>query len=126
MKIAILGAGNMVSTLGRAWVNHGHKIFFGVKNTTDEKTQALIQEIGSNASTSSIAEAAKNAEVVVLTTPWGVTQQVIADCGDLTGKIVIDCTNPLSADFSSLSVGLTSSGGEQVAAWVTYILHHYQ
>src|SRR5262249_29771021 len=29
----------------------------------------------------------------------------------------LDCTNPLAADLSGLTVGLTTSGGEQVASW---------
>lgn len=117
MKIAILGAGNVGGTLSKAWAKHGHQVRFGVKNPTADKTQALIDEIGSNASASSVTEAAKDADVVVLATPWQATQQVIEECGNLTNKIVIDCTNPLSDDFSTLTIGLTTSGAEQVAEW---------
>ncbi|MGH3633780.1 NADPH-dependent F420 reductase [Mycobacterium sp.] len=38
-------------------------------------------------------------------------------CGDLSGKTLVDCTNPLTADFAGLEVGLTTSGAEQVAEW---------
>ena len=38
-------------------------------------------------------------------------------CGDLTGEVLIDCTNPLTPDFTALEVGHTTSGAEQVAAW---------
>jgi predicted dinucleotide-binding enzyme len=53
----------------------------------------------------------------VLCTPWQGTQQAIEACGDLTGKVLIDCTNPLTTDFSALEVGHTTSGAELVAAW---------
>jgi predicted dinucleotide-binding enzyme len=53
----------------------------------------------------------------VLCTPWQATQDAVQSCGDLDGKVVIDATNPLSPDFSTLEVGLTSSGAEQVAGW---------
>jgi 8-hydroxy-5-deazaflavin:NADPH oxidoreductase len=33
------------------------------------------------------------------------------------GKVVIDCTNPLTPDFTALEVGHTSSGAEEVARW---------
>jgi predicted dinucleotide-binding enzyme len=36
---------------------------------------------------------------------------------DLTGKVLIDCTNPLAPDFSALDVGHNTSGAEQVASW---------
>lgn len=117
MKIAILGAGNVGSTLGKTWANNNHQVYFGVKNPTADKTQALIKDIGSNASANSVTEAVTDADVVVLATPWQVTQQVIEECGNLTNKIVIDCTNPLSEDFSTLTIGLTTSGAEQVAEW---------
>jgi 8-hydroxy-5-deazaflavin:NADPH oxidoreductase len=43
----------------------------------------------------------------------------VQGCGDLSGKVLIDATNPLSPDFSTLEVGLTTSGAEQVADWAT-------
>jgi predicted dinucleotide-binding enzyme len=36
--------------------------------------------------------------------------------GDLTGKIVVDISNPLKPDMSGLAVGHTTSAGEEVAA----------
>lgn len=57
------------------------------------------------------------ADVVVLCTPWQGTEQAVQGCGDLSGKILIDCTNPLTPDVAGLEVGLTTSGAEQVATW---------
>jgi 8-hydroxy-5-deazaflavin:NADPH oxidoreductase len=37
--------------------------------------------------------------------------------GNLSGKIVIDCTNPLKPDLSGLAIGHTTSAAEQVASW---------
>jgi len=50
-------------------------------------------------------------------TPWQVTEDAIKQAGTLAGKIVVDCTNPLKADFSGLVLGHTTSGAEQVTAW---------
>jgi 8-hydroxy-5-deazaflavin:NADPH oxidoreductase len=41
----------------------------------------------------------------------------VQGCGDLSGKIMIDCTNPLTPDIAGLEVGHRTSGGEQVATW---------
>ena len=49
--------------------------------------------------------------------PWPATQAAVAACGDLRGKAVIDATNPLKPDLSGLTVGLDTSGAEQVASW---------
>ncbi len=61
--------------------------------------------------------AATAAEVVVLGTPWQATQQAVQSCSGLAGKVLIDCTNPLTPKFSALEIGLTTSGAEQVASW---------
>jgi predicted dinucleotide-binding enzyme len=39
MKIAVLGAGNVGGTLGKAFASTGHNIFFGVPNSEDKKTK---------------------------------------------------------------------------------------
>jgi 8-hydroxy-5-deazaflavin:NADPH oxidoreductase len=61
--------------------------------------------------------AAAAADVVVLCTPWQGTQQAVESCGGLAGKVLIDCTEPLTPDFSALEIGLTTSGAEQIASW---------
>jgi predicted dinucleotide-binding enzyme len=63
------------------------------------------------------AAAASASEVVVLCTPWQSTEQAVRSCGDLTGTVLIDCTNPLTPDMSALEVGHTTSGAELVAQW---------
>ena len=67
-----------------------------------------------------MAEAAELGEIVVLATPWAATEAAIREAGaGLRNKPLIDCTNPLSADFSALTIGTSDSGGEQVARWAT-------
>src|SRR5262245_44844821 len=117
MKIAIIGAGNVGGTLGQAWARKGHDLFFGVRHPQDDKTRRLVQSIGGNAQAGTVAEAAAFGEVVVLTTPWQATEAAIKQAGDLTGKVVIDCTNPLKPDNSGLDVGFSTSGAELVAGW---------
>jgi predicted dinucleotide-binding enzyme len=117
MRIGILGAGNVGGTLGRGWTNKGHAVFFGVPRPQGSKTQDLIRSIGSKAQAGTVAEAAAFAEVVALATPWQATEEAVKQAGNLAGKIVIDCTNPLTPDFSKLAIGHTTSGLEQVAGW---------
>ena len=96
--------------MGTAWHNRGHDVTFGVRNPDDPKYASLSAVRVNEA-------AASDAEVVVLCTPWQGTQEAVQGCGDLSRKILIDATNPLSPDFSTLEVGLTTSGAEQVADW---------
>jgi len=117
MKIGIIGAGNVGAALGRGWAKNGHSVIFGARNPRDAKVAAVVKEAGSNARAASVPEAASQADVVVLANPWPATQAVIQSAGNLNGKIVLDCTNPLRPDLSGLTVGHTDSAGEQVAAW---------
>jgi predicted dinucleotide-binding enzyme len=117
MKIGIIGAGNVGGTLGKAWAKKGHSIFFGVRHPTDDKTTQLVQSIGNKAQAGAVRDAAAFGQVVVLATPWPATEDAIKQAGDLSGKVVIDCTNPLKPDLSGLALGHSTSGAEQVAQW---------
>ncbi|HEV2500865.1 MAG TPA: NADPH-dependent F420 reductase [Terriglobia bacterium] len=117
MKIAIMGAGNVGGALGKLWAAKGHQVMFGVPDPQGAKTQGLIKSIGKQAQAGSVKDAASFGEVIVLATPWPATQDAVRSAGDLAGKVVIDCTNPLAADLSGLLVGTTNSAGEEVARW---------
>lgn len=113
MDIAIIGAGSVGSALGGSFTKVGHRVFYGVRNPQDTKYEALRKE---SAGVFSVGEAADNARVVVLAVPWSAVHDIIAACGDLAGKIVVDCINPIKADFSGLEIGHTTSAGEVVAS----------
>lgn len=42
----------------------------------------------------------------------------MAQAGDLTGKVLVDISNPITADFKDLVVGHTSSAAEELQALV--------
>lgn len=118
MKIAIIGAGNVGGALGKAWAKAGHYIIFGVRNPGQGKTQPPLEEIGVGATAMALPDAARSSEIIVLATPWPAVPDVISALGDLKGKVLIDCTNPLAlgGDGSlSLSLGSSTSGAEEVA-----------
>ncbi len=117
MKLVILGAGSVGTTLGRAWAKQGHKIIFGVRDVNAPKVQTFLTEIGENAQAATLAEAATQAETIVLTVTWDAMTDVVEAIDNLDGKILLDCTNPLVANQLDASLNLAQSGGEQVAAW---------
>ena len=114
MKIAVIGAGSVGGTLGRRWAELGHTVCFGIRNVEDADAKALVGKIKGEARLASVGDAAKDADVVVLATPYAANPAAIAAAGDLAGKILIDVTNPIGPNFS-LAVGFTSSGGEEIA-----------
>jgi predicted dinucleotide-binding enzyme len=117
MRIGVIGAGSVGGTLGRGWAKHGHQVMFGVRDPKAAKIVDLLAQAGPAATAGTMAEAALFGDVVVLATPWEAAQDALRAAGDLTDKLLLDCTNPLAPDLSGLVVGHTTSAGEQVAAW---------
>jgi predicted dinucleotide-binding enzyme len=121
MNIAIIGAGNVGGTLGTVWARKGHSITFGVRNPSDTKIQKLLASAGGNATAATVAEAAAQAPVVLLATPWEAAQNAIAAAGNLANKILIDTTNPLIMSPEGLRQGLVighaTSAAEQIKQW---------
>ncbi len=112
MKIAIIGAGNVGSTLGSRWSKLGHDITYAVRDVNSEKAINALAKTP-DAKATGIKEAAKSNDILVLTTPWQAAEQVIEKFGDISGKILIDCTNPLMGLRITLS---DTSAGEEINA----------
>ncbi len=117
MKIGVIGSGNVGGALGKGWAKAGHSVVFGVRKTDDPELAALLKEAGKNARAASVAEAATAGEVVVLAVPWPAAREAIQNASNLSGKVLLDCTNPLKPDLSGLEIGHTTSAAEQVANW---------
>jgi 8-hydroxy-5-deazaflavin:NADPH oxidoreductase len=117
MEIAIIGAGDVGGTLGRLWVKKGHQIMFGVRNLQSQKVLNLIRSINSGVKVGTIGEAASFADVIVLAIPWMAVEETIKSAGDLSGKILIDPTNPINADLTGLIVESSTSAAEEIAKW---------
>ncbi|WP_376094539.1 NADPH-dependent F420 reductase [Roseomonas sp. CCTCC AB2023176] len=117
MRILVIGgAGNIGALIARRLAARGHAVAVGFGRDA-AKLEAVAKEARGTVA-SDLPAAARDAEVVVLAVPWGAAKPALDACGDLLGKVIWDCTNPLLPDLSGLSIGTTDSGGEQVARWV--------
>ncbi|MDH5540559.1 MAG: NAD(P)-binding domain-containing protein, partial [Rhizobacter sp.] len=61
------------------------------------------------------ANAAAEADAIVLATGYADAVGALKSVGDLKGKVIIDITNPLTADYMGLTIGHTTSAGEEIA-----------
>ncbi len=118
MTIGIIGAGSVGGTLGTGWARKGHSVLFGVLDPSKPSVKELMQRAGESSKAGTVA-AAGACDVVVLATPWAATEDAVKRAGNLKGKVLLDCTNPLLPDLSGLALGTTTSGGEKVAGWAT-------
>ncbi|MFC5406046.1 NADPH-dependent F420 reductase [Cohnella soli] len=93
MKIASIGSGNMGGTLGKRWADRGHQVMFGTRDPHSERMKLLLESAGANAQAGTIREAVAFGEVILLAVLPDAVESVLAEAGDLHGKILINCTN---------------------------------
>jgi 8-hydroxy-5-deazaflavin:NADPH oxidoreductase len=113
MKIGIVGSGNVGGTLGRRFAEACHTVTFGTRRPDSAEMQELAKIPGARVATNS--EAAQASEIIVLATPWPATQDALRDLGNLSGKILFDCVNPLKPKLDGLELGTTTSAAESIA-----------
>jgi predicted dinucleotide-binding enzyme len=110
MRIGLIGAGNIGSTIARLAVDHGHEVT--LSNSRGPETLAgLSEDLGERASAGTTAEAA-GADVVVVTIPLRAYRNV--PVAELAGKTVIDTNNyypERDGHFVELDDGSTTSSG---------------
>lgn len=118
MQIAIIGTGQVGSALARGLKGCGHDVCLGARDPSAKQVIDLADETGARLQTPT--RAAADAQMVILALPWAAAEKAVAALGDLAGKIVIDCMNPLGMvdGVLGLTVGHTQSGGEIVAGWL--------
>lgn len=100
MTIAILGTGNMAQ---------------GLANRLKGKAETVFGSRTPAAGQLSYADAVAKADIIVLALPFAAALEA-AKTLELSGKIVVDMTNPVKADYSGLSVGHTTSAAEEIQA----------
>lgn len=92
MKIGIVGAGMIGSTVGKLWIDAGHEVRFASRHP--EKLKPLVAKLGIRASAGTAREAAKFGEVVMLTVPLAALPGLARDLApSLAGKVVLDTSN---------------------------------
>jgi hypothetical protein len=109
MKVTLIGTGNMGSSLAKQITKAGHTLVIAGRNA--DKAQTLAHATGAKYKS---ANAAEGADVVIVATGFGDAVAALSTVGDLTGKVVIDITNPLTADYMGLTIGHTTSAAEEI------------
>ena len=110
MKVAIIGAGNVGKALATSITHAGHDVTIAAKNSRNAR--AAAEEIGTSAADTSAA-AVVGADVVILAVPYAAGAQVADDIRDgVTGRTIIDASNPIKPDFSGLAT--ESSAAEEL------------
>ena len=95
-RIGIIGSGIVGQTLANGFVTHGYEVLIGTN--TPAKHAELRDKTHGRADVGSFSDAARFGQIVVLTVKGAVADSALAAAGieQLSGKVVIDTTNPIA------------------------------
>ena len=112
MKVAIIGAGNVGKALGTSMTRAGHEVT--ISASTPESAEAAARVIGASPADSA-ADAVKDASIIILAIPYQAGGSVAAEIADrVSGRTIIDVTNPIRPDFSGLATDTSAAEELQI------------
>jgi len=114
MRIGILGSGLMGGKLGTLFARAGHEVVFSYART-ERKLKRLARAAGKNARAGTPADAAKNADALLLAVHWSRVDDVLKQAGGVAGKVIVTCSLPMSSDDTGLVIAHCDSGAEALA-----------
>jgi NADPH-dependent F420 reductase len=111
LVIGILGGtGDQGRGLGRRFALAGHQVLIGSRSA--ERAEGAAQQLGHGVRGLANAAAAREADVVIAAVPWeGHGELLSALAGELAGKIVVDCVNPMGFDKRGADALTAAEGG---------------
>lgn len=114
--VAMIGTGNVGAALGQRFAQNGHKVFYGSRDPAAADVRELVAATGNGAVALTQAEAAAQAEIVILAVPWSAAEDLVRILPDLRGKIVVDPTNPrVMASDGFADYPIEDSNAERIA-----------
>ena len=92
MRIGIVGAGMIGSTLAKLWVDAGHEVRLASRHP--DELQPIVARLGKQATAGTPVDAATFGDVVMLTVPLRAVPDLARELGaSLVGKVVLDTGN---------------------------------
>ena len=124
MRIGILGSGIVGRVLAAAFANEGHQVGLGTRDTSKEDL-VKFKDDNPAVTLDSFEKTSAAADIIVLAVKGDIVLEVIDQSGkeNISGKVVIDATNPIAAKppvngVLSFFTGPDNSLMEQVQAHV--------
>ena len=114
--IAIIGTGDVAHALGVEFAAQGHTIVYGSRKPDRGSVRKLVEATRHGATATTPPEAVIGADIVVLAVPGMLVEEITLSLGDLSGKIIIDPTNPLERSLLTFRHGVETSNAEIIQA----------
>jgi predicted dinucleotide-binding enzyme len=113
VRIGVIGAGRIGGNAARLLAGAGHDVMLSFSRDP-ERLADLAAAIGDRATAGEVGQAAQFGEAVLLSVPWALIPEALAQAGSLAGRIVIDTTNQFGPDgVQPVPGGLTAAAFNQ-------------
>jgi predicted dinucleotide-binding enzyme len=104
----------MGGKLGTLFARAGHDVVFSYARS-EQKLKRLARQAQGKARAGTPADAARDADALLLAVHWSRVDDVLKQAGDVSGNAIVTCSLPMNANNTGLVVGQTSSGAEELA-----------
>ena len=112
-NISVIGSGSLAAAVGGLAAKAGHSV--EVMSRDAAKARALAAQLGAGATTGMFG-AVPTGDLVILAIPYAVVLDVVKQYGaKLSGKILVDVTNPIDSDFKGFVTPAGSFGARELA-----------
>jgi predicted dinucleotide-binding enzyme len=111
-KIGIIGAGNMGRAFATRLAAAGHDV--SITATDPAHAEKAAAEAGANARAVRPHTVARETDLLILAVPYAAAGDALRGAGDVTGKTVVDISNPVTPDYSALALGFSTSAAEEI------------
>lgn len=108
LTLLIVGTGTVGSALTKRFARTSHQVLLGSRDQKTGELAAAPFGVEGGDATSFVA----GADVIFLAVPFVNLAETLSRLGDIDGKIIVDCTNPLTSDYMQLTIGHSDSAGE--------------
>lgn len=122
MRVAIVGKGSVGKALAPNISSAGYNVVYGVRDPHNPKYLS-----DDRIPLATVGQAVSDADIVILAINWPAVDGVLSECGDMTGKVLIDCINPydfqnnlaplLAADQSAATIIAGKTAAKVVKAF---------
>lgn len=94
--IAMIGAGNMGSALGRLWAAAGYEVIFATRHP--DELDDVVASAGHGAEAASVGEAVARADIICLAVPYRAEPSIAEAHGEaMKGKVLVNVDNAIAS-----------------------------
>jgi len=93
--IAMIGAGDMGSALGRLWAAAGYHVIYATRHP--DQLGPVVEATGHGAEAASVGEAVRRADIITLAVPYRAEPSIAEQHGNaMRGKVLVNVDNALA------------------------------